>query len=341
MFSSFFRSRQWALWAYGGGLLIVVLIWCEVETLVLLNWWQSYFWDLLQKSDQYAHKSAEGIRLMYDYLFSFAFYFNGFTGKPSFATIILPYIILHGLINWISRLYALRWREAMTFCYIPEWKNVEKDIEGASQRIQEDCKSFATIIDSLGVSFVRAIITLIAFLPILWRMSEKIPLLFIGVVQGSLVWCIILLSLGGLVISWFVGAKLPGLEYKNQRVEAAFRKDLVLAEDDKKNYAKLDVIKSLFKDIRFNYHHLFRHYTYFDMWTRIYSRFMFIFPFMIMGPGLFAGAISLGTLLRVKNAFQEVDENFSLLLYNWVKITELRSIRKRLVEFERNLLHSS
>ena len=45
-------------------------------------------------------------------------------------------------------------------------------------------------------------------------------------------------SLGGLVISWIVGIKLPGLEYNNQKVEAAFRKELVYGEDDPKNYAQ-------------------------------------------------------------------------------------------------------
>ena len=37
-------------------------------------------------------------------------------------------------------------------------------------------------------------------------------------------------SLGGLIISWFVGIKLPGLEYNNQRVEASFRKELAKVE---------------------------------------------------------------------------------------------------------------
>ena len=43
---------------------------------------------------------------------------------------------------------------------------------------------------------------------------------------------IVKIPLGGIVISWFVGIKLPGLEYNNQKVEAAFRKDLVLGEDE-------------------------------------------------------------------------------------------------------------
>ena len=64
---------------------------------------------------------------------------------------------------------------------------------------------------------------------------------------------------GGLIISWFVGYRLPGLEYNNQKVEAAFRKDLVLGEDDKVNYAQTDTLWNLFTGIRFNYQRLYLH----------------------------------------------------------------------------------
>ena len=58
--------------------------------------------------------------------------------------------------------------------------------------------------------------------------------------------------MGGFTISWFVGIKLPGLEYNNQRVEAAFRKDLVLGEDNKKDEQPIGVIPidSLFSPVR-------------------------------------------------------------------------------------------
>ena len=41
------------------------------------------------------------------------------------------------------------------------------------------------------------------------------------------------------------GIKLPGLEFRNQRVEAAFRKELVLGEDDE-NRAEPQTLKELF-----------------------------------------------------------------------------------------------
>ena len=101
--------------------------------------------------------------------------------------------------------------------------------------------------------------TLIAFIPILWGLSDKVDIPILREIEGSLVWGTLVVSLGGMLISWFVGIKLPGLEYNNQRVEAAFRKDLVLGEDDKKNYAQPETLWELFLGIRFNYQRLYLH----------------------------------------------------------------------------------
>jgi peptide/bleomycin uptake transporter len=128
---------------------------------------------------------------------------------------------------------------------------------------------------------------------------------------------------------------LPGLEYNNQKVEAAFRKELVYGEDDRKNYVKPPTILELFTGIKFNYHRLFLHYGYFDLWLIMYNQTMIIVPYLLMGPGLFTGAMTLGVLIQTSSAFREVQSSFSLFLQNWTRITELRSIYKRLNEFEK------
>jgi peptide/bleomycin uptake transporter len=156
-------------------------------------------------------------------------------------------------------------------------------------------------------------------------------------ISGSLVWVSLTASLGGLIISWLVGIKLPGLEYNNQKVEAAFRKELVYGEDDRRNYAKPPTILQLFIGIKFNYHRLFLHYGYFDLWLIMYNQSMIIVPYVLMGPGLFTGAMTLGILIQTSSAFREVQSSFSLFLQNWTRITELRSIYKRLNEFEKSI----
>jgi len=337
MIKAFFRSREWALWAWGGGGLLAISLWVQVQITVAINKWYGGFYNLLQTSAEYKDNSAEGIALFYDKLISISYWTNGFEGDPSFTVLAFPYVILAVLTGWFTRIYGLRWRQAMTFMYIPRWRTVEEEIEGASQRIQEDCNRFARIVESLGLQVVRAVMTLVAFIPVLWGLSEHVDIPFFRDIPGSLVWTALSVSLGGIVISWFVGWKLPGLEYNNQKVEAAFRKDLVLGEDDKANYAQPETLWSLFTGIRFNYQRLYLHYGYFDTWMITYDQFMVIVPYLIMGPGLFTGAIMLGVLVQVSNAFSKVHGGFALFLHNWTTITELRSIWKRLHEFERNL----
>lgn len=318
MIKSFFRSKKWFWWAYGIGFLLFSLLYIQVELSVKFNDWYGGFYNILQKTDKHTYDE------FYQKLIEFTY-------------LALWYILVITITNYITRIYSLRWREAITFDYIPRWRNVEEEIEGASQRIQEDAYRFAKIIESLGLRIVRAIMTLVAFLPILWTLSKGITVPLVGDIPGSLVWTALIVSLGGTIISWFVGYYLPKLEYNNQVVEAAFRKELVYGEDDKINHALTETLTELFVGIKFNYHRLFWHYGYFDLWANIYNQIMVVIPFIIAGPSLFLGGITLGVLIQISNAFGKIENSFGLFIDNWTTITELRSIWRRLHEFEANL----
>jgi peptide/bleomycin uptake transporter len=337
MIKAYYRSRRWLAWAWGGLFILISSLWLQVQLTVAFNIWYGHFYDLLQNAMQYTNQPHKGMDLFFNKLVSFEYTLNGFKGEYSFMEIAFPYIILATFTAWFTRLYGLRWREAITFHYIPRWRSVTQDIEGASQRIQEDCYRWARLVESMGLQVIRALMTLIAFIPILWALSDKVALPYFKDIDGSLVWVSLVASLGGMLVSWFVGTKLPGLEYNNQRVEAAFRKDLVLGEDNKARYAQPENLWTLFLGIRLNYQRLFLHYGYFDCWVTCYDQFMVVAPYLIMGAGLFTGLITLGVMVQVSNAFQRVHGGFALFLHNWTTITELRSIWKRLYEFEHNL----
>ena len=324
MLTSFFCTRKWLLWSWGGLLILLSSLWLQVSLTVAINEWYGGFYDLMQNSATYFDRSQVGIDLFYDKLYDF-------------CILAMPYVIIATITNWFTRVYGLRWREAITFDYLPKWRDVTEDIEGASQRIQEDTHKFAEIIENLGLQIVRSIMTLIAFIPVLWELSAKTDIPFFGMEGGSLVWFALVISVGGLIITWFVGAKLPGLEYNNQKVEAAFRKELVFGEDDKSNYARPETILELFTGIKFIYQRLFNHYGYVDVWVNSYDQFMVIVPYLLVGPGLFTKLITLGVVVQVSNAFRKVHEGFGVFLYQFTTITELRSIWKRLSEFEDNL----
>jgi len=315
MLRSFFLNKKWLWWSWGGGLLLALSLLIQVTITVKINQWYKGFYDVLQKPMEYS------ISVFWDKIFEFTY-------------LALPYVVLATFTAYFTRLYAFRWREAITFDYMPLWTSGNAKVEGSAQRLQEDTMRFAKIVESLGLQVVRAIMTLIAFTPILWSLSDKVIVPVFKDVPGSLVWVALATSLGSMLISWFVGWKLPGLEYNNQKVEAKFRKELVYGEDDRATYAKPETILELFTGIKFNYHRLYLHYGYFDIWVNVYDQFMVIVPYLVMAPGLFTGAITLGFVIQVSNAFQRVHGSFSLFTQNWTTITELRSIHKRLKEFE-------
>ena len=322
MWRSYFKEKKWFRWAYGGAFLIILLLVTQTYLDVLFNNWYKEFYDILQTAEnREISEFWNSIKL--------------------FLYIALPYVSVFAFTNWFTRLWAFRWREAITYSYMPYWRASEEKIEGSSQRIQEDCMNFAKIVETIGLQVVKAFMTLIAFIPILWILSSNVTVPYLKDVTGSLVWVALILSLGGIAISWIVGIKLPGLEYNNQKVEAAFRKELVYGEDDRKNYVQAPTILELFTGIKFNYHKLYLHYGYFDLWAIWYRQLFVIVPLVIMAPGLFTAAFTLGIMMQVSNAFGEVKDAFSVFLYNWTRITELRSIHKRLMEFEDSINYNN
>ncbi len=318
MFSAFFATKKWGLWAYGGALLLIALTSLNVYLTVQLNKWYGGFYNIVQTVGE--HSMAEYWAKMWE-----------------FGELAVPMVIIGMFSSYLARVYTFYWREAITFAYLHKWREVREDIEGSSQRIQEDIYRFARIVEGLGLQVMQSILTLIAFLPLLWGLSKSVDIPVIKDIPGGLVWVALTISLGGLAASWLVGMKLPTLEYNNQKVEAAYRKELVYAEDDKKNFASEENILHLFLGLKKNYYRLFRHYTYFDAWIYSFERVMMITPYLIMAPSLFSGLIALGVMVQVSNAFGRVRASLSIFTMNWTTITELRSIYRRLQEFERNI----
>ncbi|MBX0578545.1 putative transporter [Campylobacter jejuni] len=399
MFSSFFASKKWVLWAYLGLFLLLFFLYIQTSLNVAINSWYSDFYNVLQKPKiefldsnstqkieenlennvtliQEANQRAEqnfqkanfinkGALYYYQNLLEYFFNSRAMIEKPNysandfyalilvFLAIAIPYVLIATINIYFASVYAFKWREAMTFSYLKFWKNKDDNIEGSSQRIQEDTYNFSKIVESLGLSFIKALMTLVAFIPILWslsdvvskalfaNLSENSSFYFLKNIDGLLVYIALLISLGGLVVSWFVGIKLPGLEYNNQKAEAAFRKELVYAEDNRKEYAKNETMIELFTGLKFNYKRLFLHYGYFNIWLILFEQMIVIVPFLIMAPGLFAGAIGLGIVMQINNAFDQVRSSFSVFIKNWTTVTQLRSIYKRLKEFEKNISYKS
>ncbi|SSY70373.1 putative transporter [Alysiella crassa] len=325
MFRSFFLNKKWWLWSLGGSVVILLATWYRVQLDVQINEWFGEFYDTIQN----ILKKPNSMTF------------------PEFLKILLKFaqiagilIIVAVLLEFFGKHFVFRWRTAMTEYYQTYWHKV-RHIEGASQRIQEDTMRFAKIMETLGVSLLQAILTLMAFLPILWELSKTVTQMpWIGHVNHALVYLALLFSLAGTVVLAVVGIKLPGLEFNNQKVEAAYRKELVLGEDDE-NRAQPPVWRDLFNNIRKNNYRLYWHYMYFDLARWSYLQFAVIVPYIALAPSLLAGLLTLGTLQQIVRAFNKVQDSFQFLVQSWTTIVELLSIYKRLKGFEQQIKQSS
>lgn len=312
-------DHKWARWSVAGSALIVFATWFQVQLDVLINEWFGTFFDMIQQA-----LAEPGVVSPGDY----------YSQLATFLQIAMVFIVTAVVVAFFTSHYVFRWRTAMSDYYTSIWPKV-RHIEGASQRIQEDTMAFARIMEGLGSRFIEAIMTLLAFLPVLWGLSSYVTELpILGEVPQSLVFLAILWSIIGTALLGLAGWRLPGLEFRNQRVEAAFRKELVLGEDNV-DRAQPPTLTELFSNVRKNYFRLYLNYLYFNVVRFSYLQAGVILPYLALGPTIISAGFTLGVMQQILRAFQRVENSFQFLVLSWTTIVELMSIYKRLAAFER------
>ena len=310
--------HPWARWSILGSALILFTSYFQVQISVAINGWYGPFYDLVQAA---LSKSAPVTLLQF------------YTQLATFAEIAMVAVTVGVLTRFFVSHYIFRWRTAMNDYYVAHWSRL-RTIEGASQRVQEDAMRFSTSMEGLGVNLVDAAMTLIAFLPVLVRLSSSVTELpLIGEIAYPLVVAALLWAMFGTSFLAAVGIRLPGLEFQNQRVEAAYRKELVFGEDNSSRATPATLIE-LYAAVRRNYFRVYLNYMYFNVGRILYLQTDNIFPYIVLAPTIVVGKITLGPMNQILNAFAQVRSSFQYLVNSWPQIVELISIYKRLRAFE-------
>ena len=313
-----FAPHPWQAWSILGTALIVFTTYFQVQVSVAINNWYGPFYDLIQAA--LAKTKPVSLAEFYGFLLSF-------------AGIAFVAVVIGVLTRFFVSHYVFRWRTAMNDFYMDNWGSL-RHIEGASQRVQEDTMRFAGTVEGLGKNLIDSVMTLIAFLPVLLRLSADITELpLIGTIPYPLVVVGILWAVFGTAFLALIGIRLPGLEFRNQRVEAAYRKELVYGEDHA-DRAQPPTVSQLFSDVRANYFRLYFNYMYFNVARIFYLQTDNIFPYIVLAPTIVAGKITLGAMNQILNAFGQVRDSFQYLVNSWTTIVEMISIYKRLRAFE-------
>ena len=314
----FFSEKHWFIWSWLGSFIILSSLWVQVEIDVKINEWFGVFYDMIQKA--LAEPNAVSIEEYFASLFSF-------------ITLAGMYIAVYVAISFFTAHFLFRWRTAMVEWYHSVYDKARK-IEGASQRVQEDTIKFTRIMEGLGTSLIESIMILIQFIPILFGLSIGIPIFFFGdweygLIVGALIW-----TIGGTVFLIVLGLILRqvGVEYDLQKQEAAYRKILVIAEDD--GSVRPKKIDELFDDVRKIHFLSYIRYLYFNIGRIAYLQANVLSAYVFLAPAIVAGAVTLGVMQQIIRAFGRVEGSMQYLLKAWPTIIELASVYKRLREFE-------
>jgi len=333
MLKSFFLSRTHGVYAWVTLAWLLGLAWYNVQILVAYNSSNREFYDTLQTLQE---------ERFWELFWGFdpLRFWDLITMKegivPSFIEIVILYTPLAVYVIWQTQRFTFKWREANTHYYLHRWENSPATIEGGSQRIQEDLMMFGKTLQSLFSGFVQAVLVLFAFIPVLWTLSEGLPVWGDKIIPGFLVWVALGISVGGTIISFLIGYKLPKLEYNNQVVEAKFRKKLVHSEDDF-SHRLTDDLFPMFASIKRNYYRLFNWYMGFGVWSTLFGFIAGNVAVVVLAPAYFAQMITLGVLFQVLNAFSKVESSMTFFIDRWTTIVEFQSVIRRLREFNRVL----
>tara|TARA_B100001173_G_scaffold237405_1_gene207094 strand:- start:1669 stop:2661 length:993 start_codon:yes stop_codon:yes gene_type:complete len=314
----FFKLKKWIMWSWLGSIIILTSLWVQVKIDVKINEWFGQFYDMIQKA-----LSKPNAITIEEY----------WSSLLSFITLAAIYVAVAVIVSYFTSHYLFRWRTSMVEWYHSVYDKARK-IEGASQRVQEDTIKFSRIMETLGTSLIEALMILIEFMPILFGLSVSIPIFFFGdwdygLIVGALIW-----SVGGTIFLIFLGLilRLVGVEYDLQKKEAAYRKILVVAEDD--GTIRPKSIEELFNGVREIHFLSYIRYLYFNIGRIAYLQANVLSAYVFLAPAIVAGAVTLGVMQQIIRAFGRVEGSMQYILKAWPTIIELASVYKRLREFE-------
>tara|TARA_Y100000741_G_scaffold354021_1_gene327830 strand:- start:33 stop:1037 length:1005 start_codon:yes stop_codon:yes gene_type:complete len=314
----FFTEKKWFIWAYLGSAVILTSIWLQVQIDVKINEWFGVFYDMIQKA-----LGTPNAITMGEYMGSLWL----------FAQLAALSIILGLAASFLTSHFLFRWRTAMVEWYHSVYDKA-RTIEGASQRVQEDTIKFSRIMEGLGTSLIESVMVLVEFFPLLMGLSVGIPILWFGdwqygLVSGAFIWAV-----GGtvlmIILAWLL--RLVGIEYDLQKKEAAYRKILVIAEDDGSIRPK--TLEELFDGVRKIHFKSYLYYLYFSIGRLAYLQANVLAAYIFLAPAIVAGIMTLGVMQQIIRAFGRVEGSLQYLFRAWPTIIELASVYRRLREFE-------
>jgi putative ATP-binding cassette transporter len=331
--SPYFRSEE-----RGPGLiLLVAVIAIELSIVgitVLLNEWNRVFYDALQNRDWDAFVYQLGY----------------------FSVLAAAFIVLAVYQLYLNQWLQIRWRRWLTAAYLDHWlagsnhyrmQLLGDAADNPDQRIAEDIRSFIELTLNIGLQLLNSCVTLFSFMLILWSLSAAAPLHLFGLtvdIPGYLLWAALIYAVIGTALTHLIGRALIALNFQQQRYEADFRFSLIRVRENSEQIALLDGEQAendrllvRFGNVVANWYAIMSRQKKLTFFTAGYSQASIVFPFLMVSPAYFAGAIQLGGLMQTANAFGQVQNALSVFVNIYRSLAEWRAVIERLSGFDRSV----
>ncbi|MGA2818879.1 MAG: ABC transporter ATP-binding protein/permease [Xanthobacteraceae bacterium] len=326
----YFRSDdRWAGRALLGAVIVIELSLVAIQ--VILNEWYNRFYNTLQDHNWDAFVSA--------ILF--------------FCVLAAVYTVLAVYQLYITQWLQIRWRRWMTQIYLRQWLDAANhyrmqllgdSADNPDQRIAEDLQLFVQYTLTICTGLLNSIVTLFSFIVILWTLSAHAPLHLFGAnlnIPGYLVWAALIYAVIGTLLTHLIGWRLIPLNFQQQRFEADFRFNLVRTRENAEQIAALggeaaerEGHLNRFGFVVANWLALMQRQKQLTFFTQSYSQASVIFPYIMVSPAYFSGAMQLGGLMQTASAFNSVQNALSYFITAYRQIAEWRAVIARLTGFE-------
>jgi putative ATP-binding cassette transporter len=273
-----------------------------------------------------------------------------------FAVLAAAFIVTAVYQLYLQQWLQIRWRRWLTDRYLSRWlgqgthyrMRLKGDqADNPDQRISDDIRMFVNSTLDIGISLLGSIVTLASFVVILWTLSEKSPLM-IGShtynVPGYLVWAALIYAVIGTWVTHLVGRPLVKLNFDQQRYEADFRFSLVRLRENAEEVTLLsgeaaeeERLRDRFARVVSNWYGIMQRTKRLTFLTAGYSQVAIIFPFLVVSPVYFFGALTLGGLMQISSAFGQVQSALSFFVTAYSSIADWKAVLDRLAGFESSI----
>src|SRR5262249_12912556 len=262
-------------------------------------------------------------------------------------------IVLAVYKTYLTQWLQIRWRRWMTQAYLQQWLNAANHYrmqllgdaaDNPDQRIAEDVKSFIENALQIGMGILSSVVSFCSFVVILWVLSEQAPLHLFGAqfaIPGYLVWAALIYAAFGTALAHLIGWPLIPLNFQQQRFEADFRFNLVRTRENSEQIAALhgeaaerERHLDRFGRVVSNWIAIMTRQKQLMFFTQSYSQASVIFPYLMVSPVYFSGAMQLGGLMQTASAFNSVQNSLSYFVTAYQSIARYRAVVTRLSGFE-------